>query len=386
MDVRGYADAVARRWWLALASAVVLALLAVGATHVLAAPAYSSASAPKAEMLVTVNAVPSGGDWGEASAMLTSNIAQLATSSTVLESVRRSMDLPESLGALREQLVVEVPTRSTMIRVTSKTDGGADVVNEIVVETIRKAPSFLPHVDGEAAVVVRQVSEARDRVEAQSQSATPRESLIAALAGALLGLVVGACLAVVVEVVNVRRRDRRRLARALGIEVTVSFESQLDARGLVLLRARLLALSASESLRVAVSSVGEDRTDVPLALGLARSFAATGRTVDAILLDGNVPGGEALDGVRVVCPEGAASDAVQRLGGLSAGGSFGTADVVIIACPAAAQDPVAALLAAEPVVSLLSAEAGAGARAIEAAVDLIGELGGGVDILVDFRG
>ncbi len=386
MDLRGYMDAVRRRWLVVLACALVLGFLAVGASRLIASPGVTAASSPKSELLVDVGALPGAGDWVQAGARLTSTIAQLASSASVLEAVLEQIGSDESIGELREQLVIEVPTNSNLIRITARTDDGAALVNAIAEQTIRLVPPLLPQVDGVPAASLTLVSAASDRaVSVTGSAASARSTVVVGVAGGLLGLVLGVVVAIATEVVVVRSRDRARLAAELGIPTAVTSGGPSDARGLVALRHHVLAVSEGDKVRVVVTPATGADDELGLAPALAASFAATGRTVGLVVLEDAGEVGPAPDGVEVVTVHGAASDAVQRAGDEAFDGLGASRDVVIVACPTPGSDAAAALLSASGLPLVLVASKGAAPRAIEAAADGAGELGGAVAILVDVR-
>jgi capsular polysaccharide biosynthesis protein len=283
-----------RQRWAALLICVVLGGAAGLGVALLPSAAYSS-------MARVVIAVP---DVAQDSLQLpgglsvtqrTTNYANLAMSTTVLQGVIDDLDLPTTVAQLTRQIQVDVPIGTTVVQITATagTAKGAQQIAQAIAERLSATAGTLESALGvsNGAVVVSVADPAPLPQSADPTGVVPKTAL-----GIIAGLIVGAGVLWLLEYLDGSVRKPEDLAAVTNASVlgavTRARGAALPATGPAAesFRAIRTALpsAAGDALVVIVSGVTAMDAGAPVAANLAAAQARAGR--HTLLVDADLKG------------------------------------------------------------------------------------------------
>jgi len=207
-----------RKYWRSIA-AITLVAISLAATYcVLVQPTYTS----KASLFFSVNSANSASDLNAGSSYAESQVqsfAKVACTDIVLQPVIDKLGLATTPGQLAEQVTVTVPTKTATLDlavVTNSPDSAAQLANAISEQLVTTTIDQLspPSPDGTKSVTATIISSA----ELPVVPTTPNTMRNLAL-GAMLGLLLGAGLAIVRDMLNLSIHSERDIERVTEIPV-----------------------------------------------------------------------------------------------------------------------------------------------------------------------
>lgn len=199
-----------RSWWVLALAAVLGAVAAYGYSSTVA-PIYQST----ASTYFSMRTGTSGADINQGSAYTQNQMlsfAQLATSSAVLEEVRKDLDIDLTNSQIRNMTSVSIPQNTVILDVTAgSTDPefAADLANSIAVNLSAVVDEIAPKDDAGVTTVLARVIEPAAPALFQSSPNKQRDAVLGAFAGVLLsalGLAIWAVLDTRVRSEEVLRR------------------------------------------------------------------------------------------------------------------------------------------------------------------------------------
>lgn len=215
MDLRAYAKLLARRWTV-FAIALIVVFAGVGGASFLIPPTYEAT----AQVFLTVTTtLPDAtlSDRRNATLGVQDQIktyAQLATTQAVLTPVIADLGLDTSVQELARLISVEVPTDTTVLKVTATSDT-AKLAASIANDVAKQLPAAIAELDGSDSGASTIVAQTMQPALPPDGKASPNLKLNLALAF-VLGLFAGVAAAVIVD--NFDNRIRRGVQfEAIGV-------------------------------------------------------------------------------------------------------------------------------------------------------------------------
>ena len=280
MTLRDYAQLLRRRWLL-----VALVTLICGG----AATALSLSQTPEYASSVSlfVSASQSPTDVGSiiATEQLTqervSSYADLASSRNLAATVVQQLGLDESPTSLSSRISASVPTNTVVINITvtdpsqARVPAIANAVGEQLSRTVERLESPL---SGQSSPIKVSVSQS---ATIPTSPATPKTSRNVAF-GLIVGLVLGAGLAILLEVLDTRIKDLDTLRDRMGLTPLglMPFERKARSRPLVVRDApRSARAEAFRQLRTNLQFLAVERP--PRSILLTSTLPAEGKSTTA---------------------------------------------------------------------------------------------------------
>ncbi|MGI3780875.1 MAG: YveK family protein, partial [Janthinobacterium lividum] len=283
MELRGYLHALRLRWWLVAGLAVLGALLGLVA-YLLTPSVYAST------VTFYVSVPPTGGGSSATSTQYAqakvSSYVSLVRSEEVARRVVADQKLTASPSSVASSITASAQLNTTLLTVTVR-DGSAGRAASVARGV---ADTFGPFVDeldnaGRPAQVIG-VDVVSGPTSASSPVSPDLKKFFAL--GLLAGLVLGALLAVLRDLLDVTVRSSTAAAELVGAPTLAVVDEDPDVRGraeairqlrtnLAFLRAAGTPTAGAEVVVVTSALGGEGKTTT--ALDLARSFAEAGERV-----------------------------------------------------------------------------------------------------------
>lgn len=206
MDLRSYMRLLIRRWPVFVIVTIVVGGLLGGASFLIK-PVYTA----ETEVLFSPQTdSDSTTDERRLGALYVSeriaNYAALVTSESVVEPVIRSLGLDMSVAELEDEISVEIPTGTTLLRISVTNDtatGAADIAGALAAEL----PTAVADVENAATVAASPVVTATIQPASPPTQRTSPNVRLNLIVAALLGLFAGLLVAVLVD--NFDNRVRR---------------------------------------------------------------------------------------------------------------------------------------------------------------------------------
>jgi Mrp family chromosome partitioning ATPase len=283
-----------RQRWAALLICIVLGGGAGLGIALIPAATYSS----MARVLIAVPDVAQDSlqlPGGLSATQRTTNYANLATSTTVLDGVIKDLDLPTTVAKLTRQVQVDVPIGTTVVQITASagTAKGAQQIAEAIAERLSATAGSLEGALGvsDGTVVVAVADPAPLPPSADPSGAVPKTAL-----GIIAGLIIGAGVLWLLEYLDGSVRKPQDLAAVTNASVlgavTRAHGDRLPATGSAAesFRAIRTALppAAGDALVVVVTGVSAKDASAPVAANLAAAQARAGRRT--LLVDADLQG------------------------------------------------------------------------------------------------
>ena len=271
-----------RKYWRSIA-AITLVAISLAATYcLLAQPTYTS----KASLFFSVNSANSASDLNAGSSYAESQVqsfAKVARTDIVLQPVIDKLGLAATPEQLAEQMTVTVPTKTATLDlavVANSPDSAAQLANAISEQLVTTTIDQLspPSPDGTKSVTATIISSA----ELPVVPTTPNTMRNLAL-GAMLGLLLGAGLAIVRDMLNLSIHSERDIERVTEIPVIGVVPEDDDAvRNPLVLHAdpHSQRAEAYRSLRTNLQFLGLDRGKRSIVV--TSSVPGEGKTTTAI--------------------------------------------------------------------------------------------------------
>jgi len=270
-----------RKYWRSIAAITLVAISLAGAYSLLAQPTFTS----KASLFFSVNSANSASDLNAGSSYAESQVqsfAKVARTDIVLQPVIDKLGLGITPQQLAEQVTVTVPTKTATLDLAavanSPEDGAqlAQAISEQLVTTIDQLSP--PSADGTKAVAATIITPAQLPVA----PTTPRTMQNLAL-GAMVGLLLGAGLAIMRDMLNLSIRSERDVERVTEIPLIGVVPEDDDAvRNPLVLNAdpRSQRAEAYRSLRTNLQFLGLDHGKRSIVV--TSSIPGEGKTTTAI--------------------------------------------------------------------------------------------------------
>ncbi|WP_060914923.1 polysaccharide biosynthesis tyrosine autokinase [Microbacterium oleivorans] len=265
-------SALRKFWWGVAVCAVVGATAAFGLSA-LETPQYQSTSS----LYFALNQGASASDLNQGSAYTQNqmlSIAQLATTSRVLEPVIEELGLDTTPRDLARSLDVSIPQDTVILRVTSTTtnaDRAAALSNAVAAELADVVLQISPKGAEGAPTITAETIDKAVAPSSQSSPNKPRDALLGLLIGALLGIAA----ALIFSAADTRVRNEDILARVSGTPVLG-----------VITRAPLLAHRAAGVAQEPMGRSAEEFRRLRSAL----TYANVGSRVSTLLVTSGSPG------------------------------------------------------------------------------------------------
>jgi len=270
-----------RKYWRSIV-AITLVAISLAATYcVLVQPTYTS----KASLFFSVNSANSASDLKAGSSYAESQVqsfAKVARTDIVLQPVIDKLGLATTPGQLAEQVTVTVPTKTAALDlavVANSPESAAQVaqaISERLVTTIDQLSP--PSPDGAKSVTATIITPAQLPVSPTTPNTMQNLTL-----GAMLGLLMGAGLAIVRDMLNLSIRSERDIERVTEIPVIGVVPEDDDAvRNPLVLHAdpHSQRAEAYRSLRTNLQFLGLDRGKRSIVV--TSSVPGEGKTTTAI--------------------------------------------------------------------------------------------------------
>lgn len=203
-----------RHWKLIVALALAGGLVGFGLAS-LATPLYSST----ASLFVTLSLSNTATDLAQGSTYTSrqmSSFGELATSPVVLDPVIERLDLPSTATELAKSVTVSTPRDTVIIQISATSPSpqqAADLANAIATQTAATIEDYAPRTSaGRASIQAKPISTA-----APAEFQTSPDKKLDALAGIVVGALLGVLGVFLIAVLDRRVRDVESLAELVDV-------------------------------------------------------------------------------------------------------------------------------------------------------------------------
>ncbi|WP_341935624.1 polysaccharide biosynthesis tyrosine autokinase [Microbacterium sp. LWO14-1.2] len=231
VSLRVIAGSLRKFWWIIVAGALIGGIGSFGYAS-LQTPLFQATTS----LYFALNQGTSASDLNQGSAYTQSQMlsfAQLATSSRVLDPVIEELDLDVTPRELTRSIEVSIPQSTVTLRITGiadDKDAAADLANAVAGQLILVVKDVAPKDPQGESTISAEIIDDAVAPEFQFTPSKPRDALLGAFLGGVLGLAV----AVLIGVLDTRVRNEETLAQSGGDPVlgVVSKDTLLATRGI----------------------------------------------------------------------------------------------------------------------------------------------------------
>ncbi|MEV0293577.1 GNVR domain-containing protein [Nocardia sp. NPDC050710] len=277
---------IARRRWPVIVGVVVLCVVAAG-LYLRTLPTTYAASSSMYVSMATGTSVNDSYQGGLAAQQRVRSYLDVATSATLAKRVIDDLSVTMSVGELQGKITAAAPPATTIIFITVTDDNpqlARDLANTVVAQ-FRRLIGELETIERDAAPAAR--VEVIDRAEVPTDPTGPQSSRILAL-GLLAGLALGCLAAFLRDRTDRTLRTSNDLEAVLPVPILGIIDEGRPGAVDEIRRMRTRLLRDGDASTVLVTGLSPD-SEPEVALGLAKSFADTGR--DVVLIDADTSGG-----------------------------------------------------------------------------------------------